>query len=100
MQADFVILMRSWLFGESYHHWWPVTLVHAVHNQSPFEVFARATSKLVFEEVKVLLGVEKPADLTPVFDKLDEKPYSGPRWEFYTVPFRILLGFDKLATKP
>ena len=101
MQTDFILFIRSNLNPtDDFFCWFPSTLLHAAHNRSPFEIFARAVSKSYFDKIKILLGIDKPSDLNPVYERFQEMPRLVPTWQFHRISVASLIGFDKLATRP
>jgi hypothetical protein len=102
MQADFVAFMRSeveandpWGGG-----WVPETLLYLGHFNSPFEIFARSVSKAYFDRVKVLLAIDTPKDLEPLFKSYQDGSRILPRWERKSFSPLALIGYEHLATRP
>jgi hypothetical protein len=101
MQADFVLFLYSELHpDEKYYGWWPTTLVYLSSFQNTFEIFARSISKDYFEKVKVLLGINSIEELKVLFEEFQKGSKRLPRWEFHTLNPSVLVGIDKLETKP
>ena len=101
MQADFVLFMRAELEGkDDWDRWWPETLVYLGRFHSPFEIFARATSKRYFDKVKCLLAINTPGDLEALLSKYKEGKRRLPKWEFNSFSPHELLGYDQLAKRP
>jgi hypothetical protein len=65
-----------------------------------FEVFARSQSKAYFDRSKVLLGIENKDALARLLEDFRTDRQCLPRWGFPMISIDVLLGFDKLATKP
>jgi hypothetical protein len=100
-QADFVAFMRAELEQKDrYKPWWPETLVDLEHVRSPFEIFGRAVSKAYFDRAKVLLAIDTPDDLEPLFKSYQNGSRTLPRWQFAGFNPAALLGYDRLATRP
>jgi len=103
MQADFVLFIKDALDSlerATYQSWSPVTLVYAEDHSGSFEIFARAQSKEYFDRFKCLFGINQKEDFAPLFDAFRENKLKVPRWEFSTFNPAILLGFEKIATRP
>jgi len=102
MQADFIVFIRAELIiNGAFLPWFPDTLLYLnQHSNSPFEVFARSVSKAYFDRVKVLLTVGTPKDLDPLLKSYKDRSRRLPRWDFESIEPEILLGYEKLATRP
>lgn len=101
LQADFIAFMRTEVEEQSgYNLWWPNTLIYLGHFNSPFEIFARSISKAYFNKSKVLLGVEAPKDLDPLFKSYQNGSRKLPRWGITELNPISLLGYESLATRP
>jgi len=103
MQADFIAYICSILEGNSsFGYWWPVTLIYidVLDFSGPFEIFARSTSRSYFDKMKILLEINSPSDLTPLFESFKFGKLKLPQWNFYTLDPESLMGFKKLATRP
>ena len=101
MQADFIAFMRAEIETKAnWREWWPETLLYVGRFSSAFEIFARSVSKAYFDRVKVLLGIENPKELEPLFNIYKANPDRLLRWEFNSFNPTVLLGYDKLATQP
>jgi TIR domain len=101
MQADFVAFMRAEIEAKSdYCKWYPETLLYLGHFNSAFEIFARSVSKDYFNRVKGLLAIESVKDLEDLFMSYQDRSRQLPRWDFQSINPAILMGFDRLATRP
>lgn len=101
LQADFVAFMRSEVEAQdNAKRWWPETLLHLGHFNSPFEIFARSASKSFFDRSKILLSIESPKDLQPLLKSYQDGSRKLPRWEFNGFSPASLLGYERLATRP
>ena len=101
LQADFVLFMRAEIDAvDNYSKWWPETLLWLGHYHGGFEIFARSVSKKYFDRVKVLLTIEKPADLEELLQSYKEGKRKLPSWEFNSFSPSALLGYENLATRP
>ena len=102
MQVDFILFIRSHLVlnVDLNECWFPVTLLYSANTHWPFEMFSRSMSKSYFDRIKILLGIDSPADLKPVMERFRESPRLVPTWEHSRINVQILLNFDKLATMP
>lgn len=80
-QADFVCYVKSVsMLTSIYPSWWPVTLLY-VRSRHPFEIFAKATSKIYFDKIKKLIGFLNAQDLLASMSALENSD-SAPRWQF------------------
>jgi len=103
MQADFVLFIRSSLNSlreEIYQTWWPITLVYIERHRGAFEIFARSQSKEYFNKVKGLFDVKNKEEIDPMIQAFKSGKLQIPRWDFTSVNPLILLGFEKIATRP
>jgi len=100
LQADFILFMRAEIEAETDWRWWPETLLYLGHFHSPFEIFARATSKKYFDKMKCLLGIESPDDLSELLHSYKERERELPRWEFKSFDPYSLLNYEQLAKRP
>jgi hypothetical protein len=103
MQADFIAFMRAEIErfeGRDKSHWWPDTLIHLGYFNSPFEIFARSTSKPYFEKAKLLLSIDTPKDLEPLLMSYQNDSQKLPRWEFQGFSPAALLGYERLSSRP
>lgn len=101
LQADFVIFMRAEIVAEDdFSRWWPETLMWLGHFHSPFEIFARSISKKYFDQVKVLLAIDSPADLEELFQSYSKGIRKVPSWQFESFSPAALLGYKQLVTRP
>jgi hypothetical protein len=101
MQADFVLFMRAETgTGDGYRGWWPETLVYVGQFYGSFEIFARASSRQYFDQVKDILGINSVTDLQPLFNDYREGKRRLPNWDFDSFDPVVLLGYEKLATRP
>ncbi|TFG47457.1 MAG: TIR domain-containing protein [Candidatus Brocadiia bacterium] len=101
MQADFVLFMRAHLHPDhNLMGWYPESLLYASRTSTPFEVFARAVSKKYFDRIKCLLAIDVPTDLDDPLKRYaaNQISYGGYGWNVL-VP-AVLLGRERLATKP
>lgn len=101
MQADFVAFMRAELETENNRiRWWPYTLLYLGHFNGPFEIFARSSSRTYFNRAKVLLAVDTPKDLEPLFKSYQDGSRRLPSWEFESFNPVVLIGYEHLANRP
>ncbi|MFQ2659208.1 SEFIR domain-containing protein [Aeromonas caviae] len=101
LQADFVAFMRAEVeTTDVYFHWWPETLLHIGHFNNSFEIFSRSVSKEFFDKTKLLLNIETPKDLEPLFNAYKQNLRQLPRWGHKGFSPSTLLGFQQLATRP
>jgi len=101
MQADFVLFIRADLCSEdTFHRWWPYTLLYLGYFPGPFEIFARAESKRYFEKMKCLFNVQSPDDFKQLLEEYKQEKRGLPRWEINSLKPAPLLNIEKLATKP
>lgn len=98
LQADFVMFMRASL--EEGQQWWPETLLYQ-DSDTPFEIFARSSSKAYFEKVKAVLGIKAVSDLEVLVRSFRDGTRKPPPFgHFHSINPPALLGFGKLATQP
>jgi len=101
MQADFVLFLRdaiSCYLNNSYQRWWPISLVCNDLYSGPFEIFARAESKVYFDRLVNILGIKNKSDLEPILAAFKEGTLLSPKWDFRTLDTSILIGYEKMAT--
>lgn len=100
MQADFICFIRADFTHTTNHsRWWPDTLLYAVQQYGPFELFARCTSKSYLSRTLSLLGVP---NLDTLKAKLNEHSSNGktlPQWHFDSFSPSALIGIDQLGTE-
>lgn len=101
MQADFLLFIRNQIVPHSSDlFWYPETLVYCSWRSSPFEIFARSSSKKYFEKVLPLLGAESKTLLDQGIAGLNDDKGVIPRWEGQSFSPRALMGYEKLSTTP
>jgi len=101
MQADFVLFLRdaiSCYLNSTYQSWWPISLVYLDRHSGPFEIFARAESKLYFDRLSIILGIKNKSDLAPIMTAFKEGKLQVPRWNFKAPNPLNLIGYEKMAT--
>jgi len=103
MQSDFILFIRSCfdtINNETYWGWHPETLAYIERHSSTFEIFARAQSKEYFDRVKCIFDIEDKQDFIPLFEAFKKNKLELPRWQFTSFNPEMLLGFERLATRP
>lgn len=103
MQADFTLYIRDCLDSlrdNNQRQWWPETLLFLRHGHRPFEIFARAQSRQYFEKVKPLFDIEDKGAFEPMLQAMREQKLRVPRWEFESFEPAVLLGYERMATRP
>ena len=105
MQSDFILFIRSCfdtINNETYRSWgWhPETLVYIERHSGTFEIFARAQSKEYFDRVKCIFDIEDKKDFIPLFEAFKKNQLEMPRWQFTSFNPEMLLGFERIATRP
>lgn len=101
LQADFILFMRAEREAKTdWDIWWPETLLYLGHFHSPFEIFARATSKKYFDKIKCLLAINSPDDLEELLISYKERKRKLPRWGFESFDPYTLLNYEQLAKRP
>ena len=101
LQADFILFMRAEIEAETdWDRWWPETLLYLGHFHSPFEIFARATSRKYFDKIKCLLEIDSPDDLKELLLSYKERKRELPRWQFESFNPYTLLNYEQLAKRP
>ncbi|MEZ5429472.1 MAG: toll/interleukin-1 receptor domain-containing protein [Pyrinomonadaceae bacterium] len=98
MQADFTIFLRAELDSQPYYsQWWPETLMFLGHFRGAFEIYLRARSRIYFERMKIVLGIENPIDLYKLINSYEEEMRQLPRG-LRPLSSTRLIGFEALAT--
>lgn len=103
MQADFVLFIRSCLDSlreEGYQRWWPITLLYIERHRGAFEIFARSQSKEYFDKVKCLFDLKNKEGIDPLMEAFKSGKLKIPQWGFISANPLILIGYDKIATRP
>ncbi|MFC1944255.1 hypothetical protein ACFLX5_01985 [Chloroflexota bacterium] len=103
MQADFVLFIRDSfesMRNEAYNSWWPISLVYTEWQKEPFEIFARARSQEYFDKMKCIFNIQHKEHSNLLFDAFRNNKLTVPTWTFHSLNPEILIGFEKLATKP
>lgn len=101
LQTDFILFLRAEIENVSiYKKWYPETLVYIDGFQRPFEVFARASSTKYFDRIKCLLAIDSLEQIEWLLNEYEEGSKKLPRWQFESFNPTLLLGFDKLASRP
>lgn len=101
MQADFVLFLRdaiSCYLNNTYQSWWPISLVYNERHSGPFEIFARAESKVYFDRLASIFGIKNKSDLEPILAAFKEGTLHAPKWDFRALDPLILIGYEKIAT--
>lgn len=99
MQADFVLFVRGALdvLRGSGEQWWPDVLLYSERSQGAFEIFARARSAEYFKNIVKLLDLKSKQDLAEMLKAISEGKLHSPKWNWFTLDTKSLLGFDQLA---
>ncbi len=102
IQADFLLFMRKELEpSECYKRWHPLVVMYDPYlSANTPEIFLRAESNSYFNRIKPLLGIDKKDDMIPLFNVYDTGNRRLPSREGDSLNPKILINFDKLATKP
>lgn len=104
MQSDFILFIGSCfdvINNETSYWWWPETLVYVRRLSGPFEIFARAQSRKYFDRVKCIFNIGDKEGFIPLFEAFKKgSVVKIPRWEITSFDPEILLGFEKLSTRP
>lgn len=103
MQSDFILFIRDCfdvMKNEAYQDWPPETLLYIERHSGTFEIFARAQSKEYFDRVKCIFDIEDKKDFIPLFEAFKKDKLKIPRWQFTSLNPEMLLGFERLATRP
>lgn len=106
LQADFLCWIRKEIkeFRENvdhWHTWYPIALLYIERfGHAPFEIFARASSKKYFEQIKSLIDIESPKDLEGLLIAYQQGNRRVPKWQFQSFNPETLLGYNTLASKP
>lgn len=102
MQSDFILYIRSCfdlINNETYQGWWPETSPYILLHKGALEIFARAQSKEYFDRVTCIFDIEDKKDFIPLFDAFKKNKLEISRWPSTFNP-KMLLGFERLATRP
>lgn len=104
MQADFVLFIRScldYLRTEDYRRWWPITFIHMERHRGASEVFVRSQSINYFNKVISLFDIKDKNELTSLIQAFKDQKLKIPTDGFraFLSP-SLLLGYDKIATRP
>lgn len=103
MQADLTLYVRDCLDSlreEKDQRWWPETLLYVHGRDRPFEIYARAQSKEYFDSLRCLFDIDKKADLDVLIPAYQKVQLRIPRWEFESFDPLVLLGYERMATRP
>ena len=101
MQADFVLYLRDAIEAAKtnrFPQWFPDTLLYMRHGGRTFQIFARAASKVYFNQLLPVLNIKKKEDLLPLLEGIERGTIQTPRWHFERISPKTLMGFEKLAT--
>lgn len=103
MQSDFILFIRDCfdvINNEAHQDWWPETLVYVERHSGAFEISARAQSKEYSDRVKCIFDIGDKKDFIPLFEAFREGKLRIPSWQFSPFNPEMLLGFERLATRP
>lgn len=101
MQADFILYLRSELhrneMTQAYYPktWFPDTLIYAVNEYKPFEIFARAQSKAYFDKMKCILDINDKNQLDKLFTEFETGKINTPKWDIFETFYPCTLGNSK-----
>ena len=105
MQSDFILFIRDCFDVIKYQQqqaWWPNTLLYFERYNCTLEIFARAQSKEYFSKINCIFDIGEKKDFILLFEAFKKEELTIPSWGFF--PFKpnpeILLGFEKLETRP
>ena len=100
MQADFVCYLRPYLTGAEWtQQWWPETLLYAMRQHGPFEIFARAASKRYLNRILPMLGVDSVDKIRAKLSNISQERILIPRWDYQEINPAGMLGLQNLGTK-
>ena len=101
MEVDFIFFLRAELAANGpYNKWWPETLVYLGFAYRAFEIFERSRSSRYFEKIRPLLGDATKADLERLVTGYEKAPQTLLGWDGFNIAPGILIGIQKLCTKP
>jgi len=105
MQSDFILFIRDCLDAIKYQQhqfWWPTTLLYIERHNGTLEIFARAQSKEYFSKINCIFDIGEKKDFILLFEAFKKEELTIPSWGFFSLKPNpeILLGFEKLATRP
>lgn len=101
MEVDFIFFLRAELAADgSYNKWWPETLVYLGFAHRAFEIFERSRSSRYFEKIRPLLGNATKADLEHLITSYEKDRQTILGWDGFQIKPGILIGIQKLCTKP
>ena len=102
-EVDFALFLRSELVQAVRGSWFPNTLVY-VNEFKTLRMFRMAESKVYFDELKILIGVNSKAELMESYEKSDVHRRRSDSISFSQGFHRLsvphLGNFDKLDTRP
>lgn len=100
MQADFVCYLRSYLASSEWtQQWWPETLLYAMRQHGPFEIFARASSKRYLNRILPILGIDSVDKIRAKLSNAHQERFLIPKWDYEEINPAGMLGLQNLGTK-
>lgn len=98
MEVELILWFRA---IEKDQHWFPGSLIYAERWNPRLELFLRAESKIYFEKIKFLFGVNSIEELKKNFSEIKKKTDLA-QWRFErtweALPIESCLNIDKMAT--
>ena len=102
LQAEFVLYLRSERsVVKGWQKWWPASLIYAVRQFQPFEVFARSESTKYLKRLLPVLGSESAEEFRSFAAALESRDDQSMRLGGYSsLPIARLSNLENLGTKP
>jgi hypothetical protein len=102
MQADFLMYLHSQLHlrDQYVNYWWPATLVYSTSTEGQMTIFAKSASKKYLNQVLSMIGVSSVSDISSFLEVMKKDPRQLPSWNYHTLNPAMLIGLEKLGTKP
>ena len=103
VQADFILLMKNELASIDVDNWWwyPVTFLYTESSyRNALPIFVRSESIRYFNDIKLLLGIDKKNDIMRLFNSYDNRKKQRLRVGNNYPDLKSLINFDNLETTP
>jgi hypothetical protein len=101
MQADFILYIVDCLdslrYNEQYR-WYPITLIYKGDFHGALELFARAQSKMYFDKIKIIFGINDHTEFVQLLNAYKEGKLKTPQWEHVFINPSTLLNYEKLCS--
>jgi SEFIR domain len=101
IQADFLLFitdsLQSIIYGK-YQAWHPITSVYLGYTKT-FKVFSKGESKRYFNKFKCIFDIERKEDFLPMIEAFMQGKLYVPKWNYFSLDFISLIGYEKLGTR-